>query len=371
MYYLGLISGTSVDGIDAVIIDTRKRQQLVQCSAHTPYPNTVRQAVDEACKLAHPVAADVAELDITLAELFASAALDVIASSGLGSKDISAIGSHGQTVHHAPHASPPYSLQLGNGQIIANKTGITTVSDFRTADIDAGGEGAPMVPAFHAWLAEGVGEAVVFLNIGGIANITVLDASGAVVAGFDTGPGNTLMDRWIEHCQGKTYDQDGAWAASGKASDALLAAMLADPYFKLQGPKSTGREYFHLPWLQQMLAHSGGGIRPEDVQASLLALSAESISRDIQALQQRPATVYACGGGVHNRVLMSALENKLDGIRLATTAELGLDPDWVEAAAFAWLAQETLAGRPGNVPAVTGANKPVVLGKICNVSRDE
>lgn len=364
MYFLGLISGTSVDGIDAVIINDDDKTQLVLAADNTPYPEPVRLAVESACRLAAPGYEDVATLDQELGQLFAEAALRLIRQAGINKASIVAIGSHGQTVHHAPYGNPPYSLQLASGEQIANMTGITTVCDFRSADMAAGGQGAPMVPAFHAWLAEGLGKPAVFLNIGGIANITVLDEHGKVTGGFDTGPGNTLMDRWIELHQQLPYDRNGQWAASGTSSTELVSALLDDPYFSQTGPKSTGREVFNLPWLNDRLARLDAGLPPEDVQASLLELSSETISRAILALPMQPASVYVCGGGVHNTTLMNALQNKLHGIEVTTTRSVGLDPDWVEAAAFAWLARETLAGRPGNVPAVTGATQAVVLGKV-------
>ena len=364
MYYLGLMSGTSVDGIDAAIVDLNDRHSLVVAAHNTPYSESLRQSVEDASRQTGLQRRQVGALDAELGQAFAQAALSLIETSGIDRKLITAIGSHGQTVHHAPNAATPYSLQLARGDIIAKHTGITTVCDFRTADIEAGGQGAPMVPAFHAWLAQDLNQPVTFVNIGGIANITAIDEAGVVVCGFDTGPGNTLMDRWIEKHLHKPFDRKGDWAASAQSSAELLATLLDDPYFAQTGPKSTGREDFNLEWLEQKLAIFGKPLTPNTVQASLLALTTQSIRQSLLSLSPRPTTVYVCGGGAHNQALMAQLQTGLAGIALQTTQALGLDPDWVEATAFAWLARETLAGRPGNVPAVTGASRPVVLGKI-------
>ena len=221
-----------------------------------------------------------------------------------------------------------------------------------------------MAPAFHAWLAQDLKQPVAFVNIGGIANITAIDETGTVVCGFDTGPGNTLMDRWIEKQLHQPFDLNGDWAASAQASAELLETLLDDPYFALTGPKSTGREDFNLEWLEQKLADFGKPLAPNEVQASLLALTTQSICQSLLSLTPSPKSVYVCGGGTHNQALMAQLQTRLADISLQTTQALGLDPDWVEAAAFAWLARETLAGRVGNIPAVTGASKSVVLGQI-------
>lgn len=368
MYYLGLMSGTSVDGIDAAIVDLDDRQQLIVAAHNTPYPEDLHRSIEAACQQPGLQRNDVADLDIELGHVFADAAVALIDDSGIDRHQIAAIGSHGQTVHHAPNAAVPYSLQLGRGDIIARHTGITTVCDFRTADIDAGGQGAPLVPVFHAWLAHGLNQAVAFVNIGGIANITAIDAAGRVTCGYDTGPGNTLMDRWIEKHQHKPMDRNGDWAASAQASAELLAALLDDPYFAQTGPKSTGRESFNLEWLEQKLAGLGKPLAANEVQASLLELTSHSICQSLLGLSPTPTSVYICGGGAHNQALMAQLQTGLAGISLQTTQALGLDPDWVEAAAFAWLARETLAGRPGNIPVVTGAASPVVLGVIHKAS---
>ena len=359
--YLGLMSGTSVDGIDAVLVELSDPRSLrVLASRRHPIPPPVRLAIQE---LMQPGANELdreGELDVALGQLFAEAATAVLATAGQASAQVRAIGSHGQTVRHRPRAPHPFTRQLGNPSVIAERTGITTVADFRMRDMAAGGEGAPLVPAFHDWLFRGPGVNRAIVNIGGIANASWLPGDDqAPVIGFDTGPGNTLLDQWIARHRGDACDRDGAWGASGRVLDRLLELLLADEYFSRPAPKSTGREHFHLDWLGR---HLQGNEQPADVQATLAELTARSIALALQAFPAQE--IYLCGGGAHNRDLVRRLDHQLDGVRLATTASLGLDPDWVEAAAFAWLAHRTLAGKPGNLPSVTGAGREVVLGGI-------
>jgi anhydro-N-acetylmuramic acid kinase len=266
-------------------------------------------------------------------------------------------------LRHRPDAEPPYSLQIGDAATIALGTGIVTVADFRRADIAAGGQGAPLVPPFHQWLfGTGSGKRVV-LNIGGIANITVLDSRDDRVTGFDTGPGNALLDRWIRVTNGKPFDESGAWAASGQVSDRLLERLLADDYFRLPPPKSTGFEHFNLDWLNARLEQSAP-MPAKDVQATLAELSARSIATSINEHASGTRQVLVCGGGVHNADLIERLRRRLPGADVTSTAAHGLHPDWVEAAAFAWLAMRAMQGRTGNLPDVTGASRKVVLGAI-------
>jgi anhydro-N-acetylmuramic acid kinase len=366
MHYLGLMSGTSADAVDAVIVEIAPPHPCRLVAAHRhPLPTEVRRAIDALCL---PDANEIERLGCLhtqLGELFADAARAVLAHSGLQADKIQAIGSHGQTVRHRPTAEHPFSLQLGNPSVIAERTGITTVADFRARDLAAGGQGAPLVPAFHHGLFHSPKVHRVIVNIGGLANLTDLprDARQPVI-GFDTGPGNTLMDRWIARHQRKDYDLDGAWAASGRSCQPLLQRLLSDPYFLRPPPKSTGREYFNLAWLERALAATGTGLTPADVQATLLELTAQSIARAIRDHLSEPEEIYVCGGGARNIHLIDALRRALAGLPLATTEALGLDPQWVEAAAFAWLAQRTLAGLPGNLPSVTGARRAVILGAI-------
>jgi anhydro-N-acetylmuramic acid kinase len=362
--YIGLMSGTSVDAIDAVLvrIDTDNRPTLLAAHQH-PLPDVLRAEIQALMLPGENEIDREGALDIQLGRLFSEAALAVLKASAKTPAEIRAIGSHGQTIRHRPHAAPAFTRQLGNPSVIAELSGITTVADFRARDIAAGGEGAPLVPAFHNALfrKSGVNRAIV--NIGGIANVTFLPGdTAAPVIGFDTGPGNTLLDQWVALHQGHLHDHDGNWAASGKVINELLERLLDDEYFNQTPPKSSGREHFHPGWLRHHLA---GNEPPEDVQATLAELTARSIAEAIHELL--PGTideVYVCGGGAHNTNLLRRLRARLGPIPLATTATLGLDPDWVEAAAFAWLAHQTLAGHPGNLPSVTGAGRAVVLGGI-------
>lgn len=361
-YYIGLMSGTSMDGIDAAVVSFDDNRVDLHGTVSQEYTEQLR---DELIKAANtptesPIE-DLGRLDAEVGEAFRDAALSALQASGIDARDITAIGSHGQTVRHQPDAISPYSLQIGNPETIASGTGIVTVADFRSADIAAGGQGAPLVPPFHDWLFGGSGKHRSILNIGGIANLTLLGSSGEPVTGFDTGPGNTLLDRWIQLRCNKAFDRDGAWGAQGEVIDPLLETLLDYSYFGKPPPKSTGIEEFNLAWLiaQDTLKYDA-----VDVQATLSELTARSIASDI--LQFAPATeeIYVCGGGAHNADLLSRLARKLPETRIDSTAAAGLDPDWVEAAAFAWLAMRTMNDQTGNLPSVTGANRKVVLGTI-------
>jgi anhydro-N-acetylmuramic acid kinase len=271
------------------------------------------------------------------------------------------MGSHGQTLRHRPHGPHGFTLQLGDPNRIAETTGVTTIADFRRRDLAAGGHAAPLLPALHAALLSSADENRAVLNLGGIANLTLLPAGGGDVRGFDTGPANGLMDAWSLRHTGQHYDRGGAFAASGRVDTALLTRLLDDPWFALPPPKSTGRDHFHLDWVD---ARRVGDESAADVQATLLALSARSIADALRATQPDTARVIACGGGVHNPALLSALAEALPGAIVESTAAHGIDPDLVEALGFAWLARQTLLGRAGNLPSVTGAAGPRVLGAI-------
>jgi len=363
MHYIGLMSGTSVDGIDAVLVSIPVSGQLALLATHQhPFPATVRDAIQALMQPGQNEIEREGELDVQLGRLFAEAAHALLAKAGVSASSIRAIGSHGQTIRHRPHAAHPFSRQIGNPSVIAEDTGITTVADFRARDLAAGGEGAPLVPAFHHWRFHKPGVHRAIVNIGGIANITWLPATeNTAVLGFDTGPGNTLLDQWIARHRNEPYDRDGAWAASGRVQKDLLAQLMADEYFATAPPKSTGREHFNLAWLEQQLV---GKLAPEDIQATLVELIATSIAQGLKFLPEEIGEIYICGGGTHNRHLLARLRALLPGIPVATTEILGLDPDWVEAVAFAWLAHQALAGRAGNIPSVTGARHPVLLGGI-------
>lgn len=362
--YIGLMSGTSVDGIDAalVAIDDTGAPRLLATHQHA-FPNNIRAEIQALMQPGENEIDREGMLDMRLGELFADAARALLRISDKQAREIRAIGSHGQTIRHRPRAEYPFTRQIGNPSVIAERAGITTVADFRARDMAAGGEGAPLVPAFHnaVFRKPGVNRAIV--NLGGIANVSFLPSDrGAPVIGFDTGPGNTLLDHWVAHHQGHPHDANGEWAATGKVLQPLLARLLADEYFSQTPPKSTGREHFHPDWLR---SHLSGTEPAADVQATLSELTARSIVDAIHKLL--PSTtdeVYVCGGGAHNLDLLRRLAAALGNISLATTQALGLDPDWIEATAFAWLAHQTLSGHGGNLPSVTGASRAVILGGI-------
>lgn len=369
--FVGLMSGTSMDAVDAALVDlSGSLPALVACTS-IPVPDTLRRELQE---LNHGGGANelerLARADVHVGRLFADTTKALLTTAGIPASTIRAIGSHGQTVRHCPSGSTPFTLQIGDPNLIAERTGITTVADFRRRDIAAGGQGAPLVPAFHSALFRSAAENRVAVNIGGMANITVLPANPLPpIIGFDTGPGNVLMDAWAARHLGRPLDDSGQWAGSGAVDPALLYRMLADPYFSQPPPKSTGREHFNLSWLEYALGQDA--IPPQNVQTTICELTAVSISKAVESIVPRPQRVLICGGGVHNRTLMQRLEALLSGIEVESTARHGLDPDWVEAVAFAWLAKQTLEGKPGNLPAVTGARHPVILGGVWPGTRME
>lgn len=351
-----------MDGIDAVVADFGVGEVAILATHATPYPADLKDELLRAIREPLDVPLDdTGELDRRVGECFRDAALSAIASSGVASQDIVAIGSHGQTLRHQPDVDEPFSLQIGDADIIANGTGITTVANFRQADIAAGGQGAPLVPPFHAWLFASSNDDRVVLNVGGIANITTLLADGSDVTGFDTGPGNGLMDAWISRNKQEAFDSDGQWSASGAVIGDLLQRFLSDSYFSLPPPKSTGFEYFNMQWLQGFHVDQ---YEAADVQATLCELSAQTIADAIRIQAPLARDIIVCGGGVHNSEFMRRLQQSLSSATVSSTAEAGLDPDWVEAVAFAWLARQTMNNEPGNLPSVTGATHKVVLGDI-------
>ena len=359
-YYVGLMSGTSMDGIDAALVSFGENSVRLEATHSHAYPDDLRAAL--LAEIRKPLSEPIdpgSKLHNAVGLCFADAALELLGKSTICVGQIAAIGSHGQTLRHCPDANPPFTLQVGDAALIAKATSVPTVFDFRSADIAAGGQGAPLVPPFHEWLFRSGESARIVVNIGGIANVTVLPSAGDVT-GFDTGPGNGLMDAWIGRHEGSTYDVDGAWGAGGNVNDELLARMLADPYFSLPSPKSTGFEYFNIDWIDSFETN----IAPVDVQATLCELTARSIADSVAVASPDVGELFVCGGGAHNSALLRRLSDNLPETKIATTAAVGLHPDWVEACAFAWLARETQNDRPGNLPSVTGANKRVVLGEI-------
>ena len=364
--YLGLISGTSADGIDAALVRFQPHCELAFGRTYA-WDEALRTRLIALGQGGEATSLDeLGELETILARAFADAATRAIADAGMDRSQVRAIGSHGQTVRHRPESSAPFTWQLGDGNVIAERSGLTTVADFRRRDVAAGGHGAPLMPAFHAAMLRSSQEDRAVLNLGGIGNFTLLPklagAKPGGVRGFDTGPANALMDAWCERHTGQAYDAGGALAASGEVDADLLARLLDDPWFALPPPKSTGREQFHLRWLEARLGSAR--ISPADVQATLLELSAITVADALRATQAGTARVLGCGGGVHNAALMARIAAHLPGVKVESTAAHGLDPDYVEAMGFAWLARETLAGRPGNLPSVTGATGPRVLGAI-------
>ncbi len=360
--YLGLISGTSADGIDAALVEfDGERPRLVRGDTH-PYPDALRAELLSVSQADGAITLDcLGQLDQRVGVEFATAALRTLEASGFIATDIVAIGSHGQTLRHRPNGAHPFTLQIGDPNVIAENTGIRTVADFRRRDVAAGGQGAPLLPALHAALFAEAGVDVAVLNLGGIANLTLLPRSGAV-RGFDTGPANCLLDAWIAEHVGGARDEGGEWAAGGHVDASLLERLAADPYFAKPAPKSTGRDHFHPGWLRNRIGASS--LDPRNVQATLLELSASSIVAALRSELPAAARLIACGGGVHNRALMQRLSELAAPIEVTTTAASGLDPDFVEAVGFAWLARATLMGAAGNLPAVTGARGPRVLGGI-------
>ena len=360
--YLGLISGTSADAID-VVLASFDPEPRVHASLAADYPPQLRRRVLALARDRAEISLDeLGSLDTELGHAFADAALALLRQADVEPSRIHALGSHGQTVRHRPFDVAPYTMQLADPNVIAERTGITTVGDFRRRDIAAGGHAAPLLPGFHAVIFRQQHTRVV-LNLGGIANITILPgAPDGAVLGFDTGPANCLLDAWAQRHHGLAHDEGGAWARQGTADPALLERMLGEPYFAQKGPKSSGREVFNVDWLDRQLA--GTSLAPVDVQATLLELTAHSIANAIHRDAPDVVDVLACGGGVHNAALLDALSRVLAPVPVASTARYGVDPDFVEATAFAWLAYRRLRGETGNLPSVTGSRGDRVLGAI-------
>ncbi len=347
-YYIGLMSGTSLDGVDGVIVDNSVKKIIAE--TYLAYPVALRDSLRQLTQQAQTSLKELAFIDTQVADCFSQAANLLLKDAGIPASAVCAIGSHGQTIYHQGGA---YSMQIGHGALIAEKTNITTVADFRMQDIAFGGQGAPLTPLFHQHMLNTKDGIVV--NLGGIANISKVINN--EVIGFDTGPANTLLDNWIKKNKNLDYDRDGLWSRSGMVDDALLTAMLADEYFDKPTPKSTGPEYFNLDWLERFLS---GDEKPEDVQRTLIELTVKSISDNISD----SVDVYLCGGGVHNLFLSERLEYENPNNKIMTTHDLGVHVDYVEAAAFAFFAKRTLAGKPSNIPNVTGAKQQSILGAV-------
>jgi anhydro-N-acetylmuramic acid kinase len=364
--YVGLLSGTSMDAIDAALVDFSGESARLTSSLAYPFPDSLKSRLQKI--VSSNVGGNLDEamaLDYALGDLFAEAVLALLNKAGISAGEIRAIGSHGQTVRHRPPHAPGSTLQLGDPNRIAGITGITTVADFRRMDMAHGGQGAPLAPAFHqAMLAKDRGVRAV-VNLGGIANITVLNGVGGGLTGFDSGPANGLLDDWASRCLSVPYDENGAWAARGVVREELLEKLLADAFFAAKPPKSTGRDYFHLGWLEARLTTQVLAATPtEDVQATLCALTARTVGDAILACAPEVEDVIVCGGGVHNDELRRQLQLVVEPAIVRSSQEVGLDPDWVEAMLFAWLAKARLENRSYPLHGVTGARKAAPLGAI-------
>lgn len=357
------MSGTSMDGINAaaVVFENDRPEVLKTCC--TRYPDELRDNLQTVIlpQWTGPLST-LLTLDHQIGQAFAKAAMNII--EALPGHRFCAIGSHGQTVCHQPNSPAPNTWQLGDPSIIAEQTGITTIADWRRRDMAAGGQGAPLAPVFHARVFRQKHNSVV-LNLGGIANITVIPGDPALpVIGFDTGPANTLLDNWIQRHLGRAYDSGGEWASSGRPYQPLLQQMLADPFFKEKPPKSTGREYWNMTWLDEQLSGQTSNIDPADVQATLLELTALSITNAIRETTPETKQILVCGGGVHNTLMLARLQALFTPCTVTSTASAGVDPDFVEAIAFAWFARQTLSGQPLELSSITGAKGSRILGAI-------
>lgn len=367
-HYIGLISGTSADGVDAVVVRlTQSNPPTFETLAALamPYSAELKQRILATTSAQASIALDdLGALDHDIALAFSAAANAAMNAAGLQASEITAIGSHGQTLRHRPDIASRFTMQAGDPSLMAERTGCTVVADFRRRDMAAGGQGAPLAPIIHHALwassSEASANTTAVLNLGGIANVTLLSADQEVLA-WDTGPASCLMDAWCAKHQGQPFDANGAWAATGKVDHELLEAFMRDPYFQRTFPKSTGREYFNMDWLS---AFDVSTKEAQDVQRTLLAFTAQSIAHELARSAQPVTRLIVCGGGVHNVELMRALSDALPDTGVQSSAASGVDPDYVEAVAFAWMAHQTINHLPSNLPSVTGAQGARILGGI-------
>lgn len=358
---VGMLSGTSRDGVDAVLINFNGDAMDILHASCTPYPVAIKQTLNQLQETGLPPNEKlVGLLDDNLGRFFARVAQNLVRESGMEMRDISAIGSHGQSVWHQAHGDNPCTLELGNGVLMAKNTGTTVVNNFRAADVQAGGQGAPLAPLLHRHLFHSDVENRAILNIGVIANLTLLPANGQVL-GYDCGPGNCLMDAWSKRHLHQDYDKDGKWARKGEVNSALLECLLKESYFSYSLPKSTRPELFNMGWLDNSL--SDRPTEPVDVQATLAELTARSVAAKLESMMDANR-LLVCGGGAHNQFLMRRLAANLPGVTVETTARYGAGPDWVEGLLFAWLAKQRLAGNPMDTRYITGARQAVLLGEI-------
>lgn len=364
--YIGLMSGTSMDAMDAALVDFSANQPTLIASYKSPLSNSLREDLIKLISTDSINIVKFAELDQKIAFVSVHAIKKLLTENKFSAQDILGIGSHGQTVFHYPHLSNyAFTLQIGDPNIIAEQTGITTVADFRRRDMAAGGQGAPLTPAFHNAIFRTEKEDTLILNLGGIANITYLAADfKKPVLGFDPGPANCLLDQWIYHHLKQWFDEAGAWAASANFDQALLEQFLSDPYFQLNPPKSTGPEYFNLKWINTHLTTLNRQLSPASVQATLCELVAVSIAKAIQGFKSTQGVILLCGGGSKNTYLRKRIQHHCQAHQLLLTDDRGMPSNWVEAMAFAWIAKQTLEGKTSNLPEVTGAKNRTLLGGI-------
>ena len=358
--YVGIMSGTSVDGVDSVLVSfENKTFEIIDCHTQN-FPDEIKEEILELLKTFTIHLKQLGELDHKLGLCYADCVNNLLTKTNVSPKNVLAIGCHGQTIFHQPGSKYPFSMQVGDGNLIAAHTGITTINDFRRMDMAFGGEGAPLAPVFHKEFFYSSSENRVVLNLGGIANITVLNKKRLM--GWDTGPANCLIDWWIQKNKKEKFDCGGAWGRSGTISNELLQEFLDEAYFTLEIPKSTGKELFNESWLTKKLEQVSSRLNAEDIQATLTELTAKTVTDSILKYAADVETVFVCGGGAYNSYLLERLAMYLPGVKISTTEELGLPVQLVEATAFAWLARQRLKMNTGNCPSVTGARSSVVLG---------
>jgi len=354
------MSGTSLDAVDAVVVSVDQKSIHLIESVEYPIPGDLRQQVLAICTNQNTTLSEVGSIDHKLGNLFAAAVKELLSHARLLPEQITAIGNHGQTVFHQPNGESPFTMQLGDANLIAALTGIDTIADFRRIDVALGGQGAPLVPAFHQYLFRRSDSTTVVLNIGGIANISVIPPDNSQVTGFDTGPGNMLMDAWCEKNTGHRYDKYAQWAKQGQVNAPLLDQLMSDPYLAMTPPKSTGREHYNLLWLEKQITDLPPA---QDIQRTLCEFTALSIAQQVQSYQQNDkCQLLVCGGGANNPLLLERIQHHLQNWQLLPTAEFGIPGDYMEAMAFAWLARQRVHNQPGNLPAVTGARCQASLG---------
>jgi anhydro-N-acetylmuramic acid kinase len=356
--FMGLISGTSMDGIDAALVDLATNTFITGITR--PYGDEAKACLHKAITGGLQSLKTFSQLHTLLGREFAKVALELLNKTQIPASLIQAIGSHGQTLCHDPIADIPYTMQLGCAHTIAELTGITVVADFRTRDLIVGGQGAPLAPIYHQALFKGQDYPVAVVNIGGLSNLTYL-ADELTVSGYDTGPGNCLMDAWVFKHLGYDYDRNGSWASSGVVIEPLLERLLADPYFARNPPKSLDKKYFSLAWLARYLQEDYDKV---DVQATLLMLTAKAIAQGINDQSLTPTRLFVCGGGTHNLTLLNSLAKLLPHIKVESTESININPDFIEALMFAWLAEKALLGIPIDLSQITGSKWSTILGAI-------